>query len=74
MNSTDLVFSVGSGRNPYPGYNLLLDAYQGTCGRHRALFLTERSTILGTVESLPFKDNAFDLGIRFHVLKYSSYR
>lgn len=68
MNFKDLVLGVGSGRNPYPRSNLLLDAYESTCGRHWAPFVTDRPTILGFVENLPFKDNTFDLVIALHVL------
>lgn len=72
VNSTDLVLEVGSGGNPYPRSNILLDAYESTRERHWAPLVTDRPTILGFVENLPFKDNTFDFVIASHVLEHST--
>jgi len=66
-----LVLEVGSGGNPYPRANVLLDAYESTRERHWAPLKADRPTVLGFVESLPFRDQAFDFVIASHVLEHS---
>lgn len=70
--STDLVLEVGSGGNPYPRANILLDAYENTRERHWAPLSADRPTVLGFVENLPFRDKAFDFVIAAHVLEHST--
>lgn len=67
-----LVLEVGSGGNPYPRANVLLDAYETTRERHWAPLAADRPTVLGFVENLPFKDHAFDFVIAAHVLEHSA--
>lgn len=67
-----LVLEVGSGGNPYYRSNVLLDAYEETRHRHWAPLITDRPTVLGFVENLPFKDKAFDFVIASHVLEHSA--
>lgn len=67
-----LVLEVGSGGNPYPRANVLLDAYESTRERHWVPLATDRPTVLGFVENLPFRDQAFDFVIAAHVLEHSS--
>lgn len=67
-----LVLEVGSGGNPYPRANVLLDAYIETRERHWAPLVSDRPTVIGFVESLPFKDKSFDFVIAAHVLEHSS--
>jgi uncharacterized protein YbaR (Trm112 family)/bifunctional DNA-binding transcriptional regulator/antitoxin component of YhaV-PrlF toxin-antitoxin module len=62
---------VGSGGNPYARANVLLDAYEVTRQRHWVPLKTDRPTVLGFVEHLPFKDHAFDFIIASHVLEHS---
>ena len=66
-----LVLEVGSGGNPYYRANVLLDAYEITGERHWAPLITDRPTVLGFVEDLPFKDKSFDFVIASHVLEHS---
>jgi len=66
-----LVLEVGSGGNPYARANVLLDAYEHTRERHWAPLVTDRPTVLGFVENLPFRDGAFDFVIASHVLEHS---
>lgn len=66
-----LVLEVGSGGNPYPRANVLLDAYEATGERHWVPLTSDRPTVLGFVENLPFKDKAFDFVIASHVLEHS---
>jgi uncharacterized protein YbaR (Trm112 family)/SAM-dependent methyltransferase len=67
-----LVLEVGSGGNPYYRSNVLLDAYEETRHRHWAPLITDRPTVLGFVENLPFKDKVFDFVIASHVLEHSA--
>ena len=72
VSKQDLVLEVGSGGDPYPRANVLLDAYESTRERHWVPLLTDRPTVLGFVENLPFKDKSFDFVIASHVLEHSS--
>lgn len=66
-----LVLEVGSGGNPYPRANVLLDAYETTRERHWVPLSLDRPTVLGFAENLPFKDQSFDFVIAAHVLEHS---
>lgn len=68
-----LVLEVGSGGNPYARANILLDAYEVTRERHWVPLKVDRPLVLGFVERLPFKDNAFDFVIASHVLEHSAH-
>lgn len=67
-----LVLEVGSGGNPYPRANVLLDAYEETQERHWEPLVRDRPTVLAFGESLPFRDKAFDFVIAAHVLEHSA--
>lgn len=67
-----LVLEVGSGGNPYARANVLLDAYEVTRERHWVPLVADRPTVLGFVENLPFRDQAFDFVIASHVLEHST--
>lgn len=67
-----LVLEVGSGGNPYPRANVLFDAYEATRERYLVPLTSDRPTVLGFVENLPFKDKAFDFVIAAHVLEHSA--
>lgn len=69
---TELVLEVGSGGNPYFRANVLLDAYEETRERHWAPLVSDRPTVLGFVEKLPFRDKCFDFVIASHVLEHSA--
>jgi len=66
-----LVLEVGSGGNPYPRANVLLDAYEETRERHWVPLIVDRPFVYGFVEHLPFKTGAFDFLIASHVLEHS---
>ncbi len=70
--SSALVLEVGAGGNPYPRANVLLDAYEATRERHWEPLTSDRPTVLGFVENLPFRDRAFDFVIAAHVLEHSA--
>jgi SAM-dependent methyltransferase len=68
-----LVLEVGSGGNPYPRANILLDAYEDSRERHWDPLVHDRPTILAFGEKLPFKDKVFDFVIAAHVLEHTPY-
>jgi len=67
-----LVLEVGSGGNPYFRSNVLIDAYEHTRERHYVPLVSDRPTVLGYAEILPFKHKAFDFVIASHVLEHSA--
>lgn len=72
VRRSDLVLEVGSGGNPYPRANVLVDAFENTQERHWAPLITDRKTVIAFGENLPFKDKAFDFVICSHVLEHSA--
>lgn len=73
VSSDYLVLEVGSGGNPYPRSNVLVDAYESTQERHWEPLIHDRPTVLAFGENLPFKDKSFDFVIAAHVLEHTSY-
>jgi len=71
VTSDALVLEVGSGGNPFPRANVLLDAYEVTRERHFAPLVRDRPLVLGMIERLPFRDDAFDFVIACHVLEHA---
>lgn len=71
VSNDDLVLEVGSGGNPYFRSNVLVDAYESTRERHWAPLISDRPTVLGFVERLPFRDKVFDFVIASHVFEHS---
>jgi uncharacterized protein YbaR (Trm112 family) len=70
VDKNALVLDVGSGGNPYPRANVLIDAYEDTIERHHAPLIADRPMVYGTVEKLPFKNKTFDFIIASHVLEH----
>ena len=66
----DLVLEVGSGGNPCPRSDVLVDYSLAEHEGSREL-VADRPTFLCAVESLPFKDKQFDFVISFHSLEHS---
>lgn len=73
VSKSALVLEVGSGGNPYPRANVLLDAYEETQERHWDALIHDRPTVLSFGENLPFKDKSFDYVIAAHVLEHTPY-
>lgn len=71
VSKNALVLEVGSGGNPYPRANVLLDAMEETIERNEKNLITDRPLVLGLCESLPFKDKQFDFIIASHVLEHT---
>jgi hypothetical protein len=51
--SDALVLDVGSGGNPYPRSNVLVDAYEETRERRWDALIHDRPTVLSFAENLP---------------------
>ena len=71
VSTSALVLEVGSGGSPYFRANVLIDAYEQSRERHWAPYITDRPSVLGLGEALPFKDKCFDFVIASHVLEHS---
>jgi uncharacterized protein YbaR (Trm112 family)/SAM-dependent methyltransferase len=67
-----LVLEVGAGGNPYPRANVLLDNAEAAVDRVERDLVRDRPLVLGLIERLPFKDQAFDFAIASHVLEHSA--
>jgi hypothetical protein len=67
-----LVLEVGSGGNPFPRANVLLDAFEVSRERHFQPLTKDRPIVLGLVEDMPFRDDAFDFVIACHVIEHST--
>ena len=72
VSSEALVLDVGSGGNPYPRANVLLDAYEDTVERFHQPLIKDRPIVFGIAEQMPFKDKAFDFVIASHILEHTS--
>jgi hypothetical protein len=71
VTSDALVLEVGSGGNPFPRANVLLDAYEVTRERNFDPLVRDRPLALGMIERLPFRDDAFDFVIACHVVEHA---
>lgn len=65
-----LVLDVGSGSNPHPAADVLLEKYVDSTHRHGAGMIADRPTVLADACSMPFRDKSFDFVLAFHVLEH----
>jgi len=72
VSADALVLDVGSGGNPYPRANVLLDAYEDSVERYNLPLIKDRPLVFGLAERMPFRDKVFDFVIASHVLEHSS--
>ena len=72
LRMNDLVLDVGSGGNPNPRSDVLMDRLIGAEHRGGAPILIDRPTVFGDATKLPFKDKAFDFVIASHILEHMS--
>jgi methyltransferase family protein len=67
-----LVLEVGSGGNPCPRSDVLVDfALNEKEHPSSRSVVTDRATVFSQAEKLPFQDNAFDFLITIHTLEHS---
>lgn len=69
IKCADLVLDVGSGSNPHPAADVLLERYIDQKHRYDQL-VADRPTVLADACKMPFRDKAFDYIIAFHVLEH----
>jgi SAM-dependent methyltransferase len=68
---TGLVLEIGSGDNPNPRSNVLVDRYLGADNRERGGDLVvDRPFVVADAHHLPFKDGAFAYAICSHILEH----
>lgn len=72
VSAEALVLDVGSGGNPYPRANVLIDAYEDSVERYNAPIIKDRPMVYGLGERMPFRDKAFDFVIASHVLEHTA--
>ncbi len=69
IKSSDLVLDVGSGSNPHPAADVLLERYLDPKHRYSPMVI-DRPTVLANACKMPFRDKAFDYSLAFHVLEH----
>jgi SAM-dependent methyltransferase len=70
IRRSDLVLDVGSGSNPHPRADVLLEKYMRTDHRYGTLAVADRPTVFADACAMPFGDKTFDFIIAFHVLEH----
>lgn len=69
--ATGLVLEIGSGDNPHPRSNVLVDRFLGADNRERGGDLVvDRPFVVADAHHLPFKDQAFAYTICSHILEH----
>lgn len=64
-----LILDVGSGGNPHPFADVLLEKYVDTTHRYKQITI-DRPTVLADGTSMPFKSGTFSYSFAFHVLEH----
>jgi len=68
---TGLVLEIGSGDNPNPRSNVLVDRFLGSDNRERGGDLVvDRPFVVADAQQLPFKDDTFAYAICSHILEH----
>ena len=70
ISDSAIVLDVGSGGNPHPRADVLIDRLSGAEHRGGDPMLIDRPAIIGDATKLPFKDKSFDYVIASHVLEH----
>lgn len=63
------VLDIGSGDEPHPRANILVDSFVSDAHRQGRLNIS-KPIVLARAESLPFRDNSFDLALSAHCLEH----
>ncbi|MCK5218653.1 class I SAM-dependent methyltransferase [bacterium] len=70
IKPSDVVLEIGSGDNPHPRSNVLVDKYiEGNLERDGNITIN-RPLIVADLQNLPFKDKSFDYVICRHVVEH----
>jgi len=69
IGKNNLVLEIGSGSNPHPWSDVLIEKYLDNKHRYENMVF-DRPLVLGDGCKMPFRDNAFDYIIAFHVLEH----
>jgi SAM-dependent methyltransferase len=69
IRPADLVLDVGSGSNPHPAADVLLERFLDP-GHRWSPMVIDRPTVLANACKMPFRDKAFDYSLAFHVLEH----
>ena len=72
IKSSAIVLDVGSGHNPHPRADVLLDRFAGAAHRGGTQMVIDRLAVIGDATKLPFKDKSFDFIIASHILEHMS--
>ena len=72
VDKNAIVLDVGSGGNPHPRSDILLDRLTGAEHRSGVPMMIDRPAVIGDATRLPFKDKAFDFIIASHILEHMS--
>lgn len=67
--NSGLILDVGSGGNPHPFADVLLEKYLDNTHRLRGITV-DRPTVLADAGKMPFRDNAFGYSFALHVLEH----
>lgn len=70
VSESAIVLDVGSGGNPHPRSDVLLDRLTGSEHRSGNPMLIDRTAVIGDATKLPFKDKSFDFIIASHILEH----
>jgi SAM-dependent methyltransferase len=68
--ATGLVLEVGSGENPHPRSNILVDRYRSDNTERSSDLLIDRPLVIADGHHLPFRDQAFAYIICSHILEH----
>jgi SAM-dependent methyltransferase len=70
IGKEDLVLEIGSGDNPHPRSDVLVDKFPASEGERGGALRVDRPVVVADLEKLPFADQSFDYVICKHVIEH----